>query len=80
MLGFSNFGEVAVFLHTGVHDMRIGFDRLAAERCQRGVVREGIFVLFSRTSDRVQLFSWNRDGYVMWTKRLGGRTLESRAQ
>lgn len=41
MLGFNNFGEVAVFLHTGVHDMRIGFDRLTApieEQCQRSVV------------------------------------------
>lgn len=73
MLGFSNFGEVAVFLHTGVHDMRIGFDRLAAqieEQCQRSVVSGGIFVFFSRTRDRVRLFYWERDGYAMWTKRL----------
>ena len=73
MLGFSNFGEVAVFLHTGVHDMRIGFDRLAAqieEQSQRSVVSGGIFVFFSRTRDRVRLFYWERDGYAMWTKRL----------
>lgn len=73
MHSVSNLGEVAVFLHTGVHDMRIGFDRLATqieEQCQRSVVSGGIFVFFSRTRDRVRLFYWDRDGYAMWTKRL----------
>jgi hypothetical protein len=64
---------VAVYVYTGVLDMRVGFDRLAAriqEECQRNALQGGWYVFFSRTRDRVRIFYWDRDGYAMWTKRL----------
>lgn len=79
MLGRSKLGDVPVYLHTGTHDMRIGFDRLAAqiqEQCERSVFAGGVYVFFSRTRDRVRLFYWDRDGYAMWTKRLEAGTFK----
>lgn len=79
MLGRSKLGDVPVYLYTGTHDMRIGFDRLAAqiqEQCERSVFSGGVYVFFSRTRDRVRLFYWDRDGYAMWTKRLEAGTFK----
>ena len=63
----------AVYVYTGILDMRVGFDRLAAriqEEYQRSAMQGGWYVFFSRTRDRVRIFYWDRDGYAMWTKRL----------
>lgn len=65
--------QCAVYVYTGILDMRVGFDRLAAriqEECQRSAMQGGWYVFFSRTRDRVRIFYWDRDGYAMWTKRL----------
>lgn len=62
-----------VYVHTGVLDMRVSYDRLATkiqEELQLSALRGGLFVFFSRTRDRVRLFYWDRDGYAMWQKRL----------
>ena len=74
--------------------MRCGFDRLA-ERV-RAVIGEDplsghLFVFRSRRGDRLKILHWDRDGFVLWYKRLeegvfklphaegGGRALELRA-
>ena len=65
--------SAAVYVYTGVLDMRVGFDRLAAriqEEYHRSAMQGGWHVFFSRTRDRVRIFYWDRDGYAMWTKRL----------
>lgn len=54
-------------------DMRRGFDSLAA------IVREHfgddplsghLFVFRSRRADRIKILWWDRDGFVIWMKRL----------
>jgi transposase len=75
-------------------DMRSGFDRLA-ERV-KAVIGEDplsghLFVFRSRRGDRLKILVWDRDGFVLWYKRLetgvfkmprvegGARSLELRA-
>lgn len=65
----------SVRIHLAVEpcDMRRGFDSLAA------IVREAfgddplsghLFVFRSRRGDRVKVLCWDRDGFVLWCKRL----------
>lgn len=54
-------------------DMRCGFDRLA--ELARSVTgqdpfRSHLFVFRSRRGDRLKVLQWDRDGYVLWYKRL----------
>ena len=54
-------------------DMRCGFDRLA-ERV-RAVIGEDplsghLFVFRSRRGDRLKILTWDRDGFILWYKRL----------
>ena len=62
-----------VFVATGRVDGRKGIDGLSA------LVRSGfaedplsgtLYVFFSRRADRVRVLYWDRDGYVLTTKRL----------
>jgi transposase len=83
-----------IWLASEATDMRCGFDRLA-ERV-RAVIGEDplsghLFVFRSRRGDRLKILHWDRDGFVLWYKRLeegvfklpraegGGRALELRA-
>src|SRR6266403_281909 len=75
-------------------DMRCGFDRLA-ERVKTvigGNPQSGhLFVFRSRRGDRLKILVWERDGFVLWYKRLeegvfklprveqGARSVELRA-
>lgn len=65
--------ETQVYLCTKPCDMRRGFDVLS-EQVQayfgRTVREGGIYVFFSRSRDRVKLLYWDRDGFVLWYKRL----------
>jgi transposase len=83
-----------IWLASEARDMRCGFDRLA-ERV-RAVIGEDplsghLFVFRSRRGDRLKILHWDRDGFVLWYKRLeegvfklpradnAGRALELRA-
>ena len=83
-----------IWMASEATDMRCGFDRLA-ERV-RGVIGEDplsghLFVFRSRRGDRLKILHWDRDGFVLWYKRLeegvfkwpraegAGRALELRA-
>jgi transposase len=62
-----------IWLATEATDMRCGFDRLA-ERV-RAVVGQNplsgnLFVFRSRRGDRLKILLWDRDGFLLWYKRL----------
>jgi transposase len=62
-----------IWLCTGPTDMRRGFDRLAEQA--RTVTRQDpqsghLFLFRSRSGDRLKVLYWDRDGYVLWYKRL----------
>jgi transposase len=75
-------------------DMRCGFDRLA-ESVRTVIGQDPLsghgFIFRSRRGDRLKILTWDRDGFVLWYKRLeegvfklpraegGGRALELRA-
>ena len=62
-----------IWLCTGPTDMRRGFDRLAeqAHTVTRQDPQSGHLFLFrSRGGDRLKALYFDRDGYVLWYKRL----------
>ena len=83
-----------IWLATESADMRCGFDRLA-ERVKSVIGQDpsgnSLFVFRSRRGDRLKILTWDRDGFVLWYKRLeagvfklpriapGARSIELRA-
>jgi transposase len=83
-----------IWLATEATDMRCGFDRLA-ERVRAVIGQDPLsghlFVFRSRRGDRLKILLWDRDGFLLWYKRLeagvfklprgkeGVRSLELRA-
>ena len=83
MLGLPSLGEfdrrssLRIWLATQPADMRCGFDRLAqlAQRVTGQDPLSGHLFLFrSRGGDRLKALLWERDGYVVWYKRLEAGT------
>ncbi len=64
-----------IWLAVEATDMRCGFDRLA-ERVGALISQDPLsghlFVFASRRHDRLKILTWDRDGYVLWYKRLEG--------
>jgi len=62
-----------IWLATEATDMRCGFDRLA-ERVKvvigQDPVADSLFVFRSRRGDRLKILTWDRDGFILWYKRL----------
>jgi transposase len=83
-----------IWLAAVATDMRCGFDRLA-ERVREVIGQDplgnSLFVFRSRRGDRLKILVWDRDGFVLWYKRLetgvfklpramaGARSVELRA-
>jgi transposase len=83
-----------IWLAAEAADMRCGFDRLA-ERVRAVIGQDPLaghlFVFRSRRGDRLKILVWDRDGFVLWYKRLeagvfklpkveaGARSVELRA-
>jgi len=83
-----------IWLAVEATDMRCGFDRLA-ERTSAVISQDPLsghlFVFASRRHERLKILTWDRDGYVLWYKRLeagvfklprveqGARSVELRA-
>ena len=54
-------------------DMRLGFDRLAALASLvtgEDPLSGHLFVFRGRSGDRIKMLYWDRDGFVLWYKRL----------
>jgi transposase len=62
-----------IWLAVEAMDMRCGFDRLA-ERVKTVISQDplsgNLFVFRSRRGERLKILTWDRDGYVLWYKRL----------
>jgi transposase len=62
-----------IWLAVEAADMRCGFDRLA-ERVKMVIGQDPLaghlFVFRSRRGDRLKILVWDRDGFVLWYKRL----------
>ena len=62
-----------IWLATEATDMRCGFDRLA-ERVRAVIGQDALsghlFVFRSRRGDRLKILLWDRDGFLLWYKRL----------
>jgi transposase len=62
-----------IWLAAEAADMRCGFDRLA-ERVKAVIGQDPLgghlFVFRSRRGDRLKILTWDRDGFVLWYKRL----------
>ena len=83
-----------IWLAVEAADMRCGFDRLA-ERVKAVIgqnpMSDALFIFRSRRGDRLKVLTWDRDGFVLWYKRLetgvfklprvkdGARSVELRA-
>lgn len=62
-----------IWLCTGRTDMRCGFDRLAAMAeavTGQDVLSGHLFVFRNRSGDRLKILYWDRDGFVLFYKRL----------
>jgi len=62
-----------IWLAAEATDMRCGFDRLA-ERVRSVIGQDPLtghlFVFRSRRAGRLKILLWDRDGFVLWYKRL----------
>jgi len=77
MLSFSS--QVRVFLCTKPTDMRKSFDGLSGlvETVFGADVLSGdLFVFINRRRDRLKILGWDRDGLMIWYKRLERGTFQ----
>jgi transposase len=70
---FDHQQSARIWLAASAIDMRCGFDRLAEQA--RAVTGQDpfhghLFLFRSRRGDRMKVLQWDRDGYVLWYKRL----------
>ena len=71
MFGLS--AAVRVYLAAEPADMRKSFDglaALAAGHLALDPLSGHLFVFVNRRRDRIKILHWDRDGYVVWAKRL----------
>lgn len=66
-------GDLNVYLYTGVVDMRKSIDGLSVfveQGMELSPFEPAVFVFANRQRDKVKLLLWERNGFVLWYKRL----------
>lgn len=62
-----------VYLYTGIVDMRKSINGLAAiveQELELNPMTETLFVFCNRGRDKIKILYWERNGFVLWYKRL----------
>ncbi|GAB4352142.1 MAG: IS66 family insertion sequence element accessory protein TnpB [Methylohalobius crimeensis] len=65
--------RLQVYLYGGPVDMRKSIDGLAAlveQQMELSPNRQALFVFCNRRRDKVKLLCWERNGFIVWYKRL----------
>ena len=66
-------GQAKIYLYSPNVDMRKSFNGLHAivqSEFQRDIRLGDLFLFLNRRLDRIKLLQWDRDGLVIWMKRL----------
>ncbi len=77
MIGLPNTSRLLLYRHPT--DMRKSFDGLAGivrSELQREPTDGSVFLFVNRRRDRIKLLYWDRDGLVLWYKRLQSGTIQ----
>jgi transposase len=64
---------VQVYLYAGAVDMRKsinGLSTLVEQELELNPMTESLFVFCNRPRDKIKLLYWERNGFVLWYKRL----------
>jgi len=62
-----------VYLYSGIVDMRKSIDGLTAlveQELDLSPMSEALFVFCNRKRDKIKLLYWERNGFILWYKRL----------
>lgn len=65
--------EIEVYLYADVVDMRKSIDGLATlveQEMALSPMQEAMFVFCNRGRDKIKLLYWERNGFILWYKRL----------
>jgi len=65
--------DAQVYLYSGIDDMRKSIDELAAlveQELDLSPLNEALFVFCNRKCDKIKLMYWERNGFILWYKRL----------
>jgi transposase len=72
-------GTSKIYLYAQPADMRKSFNGLHAivqSEFRRDIRAGDVFLFLNRRRDRIKLLHWDRDGMVIWMKRLEGGTFQ----